>query len=114
MTRHAPRAPRTQPAPPRRKEPDRTPQTYTPPVGFPADPAEWLAYLRAGQFTEAQLRYLHGNAFPLYVAAINNARASDALAAVVALGDQIIVEWAAIRATTTTPASGNPFQIAGA
>ena len=112
--RHAPRTPRTPPVPAVRKEPSAPPPPSPPPAGFPADPVEWLAYLRAGQFTEAQLRYLHGNAFPLYVAAINNARASDALAAVVALGDQIIVEWAAIRATTLPPATGNPFQIAGA
>lgn len=114
MPRHAPRTPRTPPAPPSRKAPSAPPaQTYTPPVGFPADPAEWLAYLKAGQFTDAQLHYLHGPAFVQYVGAINAARGSDALAGVVALGDQIIAAWTTIRATTPPPASGNPFQIAG-
>jgi hypothetical protein len=108
--RHAPRTPRPQPAPPARKAPSAPPaNTYTPPAGFPADPVEWLAYLKAGQFTDAQLRYLHGPAFVQYVGAINAARGSDALAGIVALGDQIIAAWATIRATTAPPAAGNPF-----
>lgn len=111
--RHAPRMPRTQPAPPARKAPAAPSNTYTPPAGFPADPAEWLAYLKDGQFTAAQLHYLHGPAFVQYVGAINAARGSDALAGIVALGDQIIVEWATIRATTSPPAAGNPFQTVG-
>ena len=109
MTRHPPRTPRPQPAPPARKSPAAPSNTYTPPAGFPADPGEWLSYLLAGQFTAAQLRYLHGPAFGQYVAAINAARGSDALAGIVALGDQIIAAWALIRATTAPPASGNPF-----
>lgn len=113
MTRHAPRTPRTPPAPPARKAPSAPSNTYTPPAGFPADPAEWLAYLKAGQFTDAQFRYLHGPAFVQYVSGINGARGSDALAGIVALGDQIIAVWAQIRATTTPPATGNPFGIAG-
>lgn len=113
MTRHAPRPPRAPPAPPVRKPQSAPPPLSPPPAGFPADPAEWLAYLRAGKFTDAQLRYLHGPAFVQYVGAINAARGSDALAGIVALGDQIIVEWATIRATTSPPAAGNPFQTVG-
>lgn len=111
--RHAPRTPRSPPALPARKPASALPPPSTPPAGFPADPAEWLAYLRAGKFTAAQLHYLHGPAFVQYVGAINAARGSDALAGIVALGDQIIVEWATIRATTSPPAAGNPFQTVG-
>jgi hypothetical protein len=108
--RHAPRTPRTPPAPVVRKAPSAPPeQTYTPPAGFPADPVSLLAYLRAGTFTEAQLRYLHSNAFNLYVAALANARGNPALSAVVVLGDQIVSVWANVRMTTTPPTTGNPF-----
>lgn len=112
MTRHPPRTPRAPPAPPARKAPAAPSNTYTPPAGFPADPAEWLAYLRAGQFTAQQAAYLRSNALTQYVAAINAARGMPGLAEAVALGDQIIAAWiAALAALGPAPAS-NPFGIA--
>lgn len=86
---------------------------YTPPARFPADPEEWLAYLKAGQFTAEQQAYLRSNAYGIYTSAINSARGNEALAKEVALGDQIIAVWTAWRAAHPAPAV-DPFQgIAG-
>lgn len=82
---------------------------YTPPAGLPAEPSEQLAYLEAGTFTPEQLRYLHSNAFDIYVAALLSAQSNPELADEVALGYRIVAVWLEIRQTTTTPAPANPF-----
>lgn len=109
--RHPPRQPPAPPSDTRRTDlrDENIKQTpYAPPAGFPADPQAWLDYLKAGQFTAEQQKYLQSNAFDLYVAAINSARGNEALAKEVALGDQIIGVWSAWREANPAPA-GNPF-----
>lgn len=109
MPRHPPRQ---QPQPTiqqRKQRPEPPANTYTPPAGFPADPVEFLAYLKAGQFTPAQAAYLRSNALTQYVAAINAARGMPGLVEAVTLGDQIIAAWlAALAALGPAPAS-DPF-----
>lgn len=82
---------------------------YTPPAGFPADPAAFLAYLQAGAFTPAQIAYLRSNALTQYVAAINQARGMPGLTEAVALGDKIIAAWLAGLAALGPAPAGNPF-----
>ncbi len=113
-TRSDKHPPRQQPAPPtptrkialRDENIRQTP--YTPPAGFPADPQAWLDYLKVGQFTAEQQKYLQSNAFDLYVAAVNSVRGNEALAKEVALGDQIIGVSSAWREANPAPAR-NPF-----
>ncbi len=94
--------------PPRPSTPP--PAAYTPPAGFPADPQEMLAYLRVGQFTDEQVRYLRSIALTQYVTAINTARAMPGMEATVALGDQIIAAWLARLAELgPPPPATNPF-----
>lgn len=112
MPRHPPRNQPTR-EPSDRKAPLREVATqippYTPPVGFPGDPAEFLAYLQAGRFTDAQAAYLRSNALTQYVAAINSARGMPGLAEAVALGDQIIAAWIAALAALGPAPAANPF-----
>ena len=74
------------------------PAVYTPPAGLPADPTELLAYLQAGVVTPEQLAYLRSNALAQYKAGLAAARLNPDLAAVVALGDQILTAWGEILA----------------
>ncbi len=109
MPRHPPRQ-QPQPTSPQRKpQPTAPADTYTPPAGFPGDPAEFLAYLQAGQFTAQQAAYLRSNALTQYVAAINSARRMPGLAEAVALGDQIIAAWIAALAALGPAPAANPF-----
>ena len=112
MPRHPPR-PQPQPTIQQRKPRPEPPPPNTPPAGFPADPAAFLAYLQAGQFTAQQAAYLRSNALTQYVAAINSARGMPGLSEAVALGDQIIAGWIAALAALGPAPAGNPFQIAG-
>ena len=112
MPRHPPRQ---QPQPTlqqRKPRPEPPANTYTPPAGFPADPAAFLAYLQAGQFTAQQAAYLRSNALTQYVTAINAARGMPGLSEAVALGDQIIAGWIAALAVLGPAPASNPFGIA--
>lgn len=112
MPRRPQRPPRPQaPAPTPPRPPITSAPAYTPPAGFPADPAELLAVLRVGQFTPQQIAYLRSNALMQYVSAISAARGMPGMEPVVALGDQIIAAWlAALAALGPAPPPANPFQ----
>lgn len=93
----------------RKQRPEPPTFSYVPPAGFPADPAEWLAYLRAGSFTDAQLAYLRSGARGVYALALAQARANPALVAEVALGDAILQAWDEALRNAPPAAPFNPF-----
>lgn len=99
----------------RRKQAEQPTFTYTPPAGFAADPHEWLQQLRAGEFTQEQVVYLRSNARVQYADALASAHSNVDLAAVVALGDEILTAWdAALRRLDDTepPLFHDPFNSA--
>ena len=102
-----PPRPQTAPTPPRPST--AAPPAYTPPPGFPADPEALLAYLAAGEFTDAQARYLRSVAFAQYVAGVNATRGLPGMEATTAMGDRIIAAWLAALAVLGPAPVTNPF-----
>lgn len=86
---------------------------YTPPAGFPADPQEWLDYMKAGVFTAEQKNYLWSNAYSVYMSALASAKDNQELKKEVDLGYQIVAVWTLWLKDNPKPTS-NPFgSIAG-